>query len=256
MKGTKLIVALIPARGGSERVPQKNVRHLQDRPLLGYTIRAAKHSGVFDHVFVSTEDIDTKFIAREYGAEVINRPAAFARADSPDIEWVNHAVRQLWDVSPTGFSVSPPGAFMILRPSNPFRTSATIERAWETYQAINPARDLKNMEYEGSMRSVERGRQHPGKMWKVVLHKHARTIIPVWEGGHDLPTQSLSEVYVQNGCIHIATPYLVVRYGNYTGARTHPFFTEGYEGLDINTEEDWILAEALIERGLVELEEI
>jgi CMP-N-acetylneuraminic acid synthetase len=63
-------VALVPARGGSKRVPNKNVRRLGLHPLIAYTIRPAIESGVFDAVVVSTDSRETAEIARHYGAEV------------------------------------------------------------------------------------------------------------------------------------------------------------------------------------------
>ena len=79
---------------------------------------------------------------------------------------------------------------------------------------------------------------------------------PYLQGGqpwHSLPTQTLWKVYVQNASLEIAWTRVLQEHGNISGNRIMPFFTEGYEGFDFNTEDDWILAEALLERGLVTL---
>jgi CMP-N,N'-diacetyllegionaminic acid synthase len=145
------IVALIPARGGSKRVPGKNVRVLGGHPLIAYTIAPAIASGVFDAVIVSTDLPEIAEVARRYGAEVpFLRPAALAGDTSPDIEWVEHTLRTLAD---QGRSYD---AFSLLRPTSPFRTPDTLRRAWAAFSA-DPRAD--------SLRAVEKCTQHPGKMW-------------------------------------------------------------------------------------------
>src|SRR3954453_21787497 len=90
------VVGLIPARGGSKRVPRKNVRVLAGHPLVAYTIASARESGVFDDIVVSTEDEGIAEIARYYGASVpFARPLQLAGDASPDIGWVTHALRAL-----------------------------------------------------------------------------------------------------------------------------------------------------------------
>src|SRR4051794_30209750 len=123
-------VGLIPARHGSKRVPGKNVRLLNGHPAIAYTITPALESGVFESVIVSTDSEEIAEVARHYGAEVpFLRPAAFASDTSPDIEWLDYTLRTLtehgrrWD------------AFSLLRPTSPFRTAATIRRAWALFVA-------------------------------------------------------------------------------------------------------------------------
>src|SRR5688500_6663767 len=135
------VVALIPARHGSKRVPGKNIRLLNGHPLLAYTIRAAIDSGVFDAVIVSTDSQETAEMARRYGAEVpFLRPAEFAGDTSPDIEWLEHLLKTLgaagrsWD------------AFSLLRPTSPFRTAATIRRAWNLFTSQTGVDSLRAVE--------------------------------------------------------------------------------------------------------------
>ena len=118
------IVALIPARAGSKRVPQKNIRRLGDHPLIAYTIAAARESGVFRDVLVSTDSEEFAKIARHYGAEVpFLRPRVMAGDTSRDIEWVEHTLRELEQVGRRY------GCFSLLRPTSPLRTAETIRRA-------------------------------------------------------------------------------------------------------------------------------
>src|SRR5215211_1324488 len=89
-------IALIPARAGSKRVANKNVRELAAHPLLAYSIAAAFDSGVFGQVLVSTDSPEIAELARRYGASVpFLRPAELAGDKSPDIEWVQFTLREL-----------------------------------------------------------------------------------------------------------------------------------------------------------------
>src|SRR2546425_9002622 len=118
-------VALIPARSGSKRVKQKNIRPLAGHPLLAYSIAAARESGIFRSVLVSTDSEEIAAIARSYGAEVpFLRPAAMAADHSPDIEWIEHLLVEL------GRRDRVYDCFAILRPASPFRRVGTIRRAW------------------------------------------------------------------------------------------------------------------------------
>lgn len=72
------VITIIPARGGSKGVPRKNIKLLNSKPLIAYTIEAALHSGVVDRVFVSTDDAEIAEVAKKFGAEVIDRPKELA----------------------------------------------------------------------------------------------------------------------------------------------------------------------------------
>ncbi len=230
-------VALIPARAGSKRLEGKNVRPLAGHPLIAYTIAAALDSRVFDAVIVSTDSADFATIARHYGAEIPDlRPAELAGDSSPDIGWVRHSLQSL---RAGGRHYE---CFSILRPTSPFRTGATIRRAWECFGG---RRDVD------SLRAVERCKQHPGKMWK----RQSDRIVPLLEGGpvsppwHSMAYQSLPEVLVQNASLEIAWSRVPLEDGSIAGTRIIPFLTEGYEGVDLNDSKDWWYAEHIIASG-------
>ncbi len=146
-------VALVPARAGSKRVPAKNIRSLGGHPLLAYTIAAARDSGIFDSIVVSTESPEIAEIARHYGAETpFLRPVNLAADLSPDIEWVTYTLEKL-EAGGRRFD-----CFSLLRPTSPFRRPETIRRAWERFLTAGAA---------DSLRAVELCSQHPGKMWVV-----------------------------------------------------------------------------------------
>jgi N-acylneuraminate cytidylyltransferase len=244
MASTVSCVALIPARSGSKRVAGKNVRTLAGHPLLAYTVATARASGQFDRVIVSTDSDEYAEIARHYGAEVpFLRPTALAGDLSPDIEWVEFTLKTLADAGDRHDS------FSILRPTSPFRTASTIQRAFRQFQDDWGA---------DSLRAVEKCRQHPGKMW-IVRGQRMTPLLPFWndkQPWHSSQYQALPEVYVQNASLEIAWSRVVFDGRTIAGEVVTPFLTEGHEGFDINRPEDWAGAEALVASGAVHLPDV
>jgi CMP-N,N'-diacetyllegionaminic acid synthase len=220
-------VALVPARGGSRRVPGKNIAPLAGHPLIAYTIAAARESGLFGDVVVSTDSPEIAEVARRYGATVPGlRPAAMSTATSPDIEWVRHALAGTdWEV------------FSLLRPTSPFRTAATLRRAWERFMAVPDA---------DSLRAVRPVREHPGKMWRVTgeLMEPYLAQPPGEVPTHSRQTAALEPLHVQDSSLEIAWTRIVAD-GEIAGRRVVPFFCEGVEGLSIDYPDDLERAEAL-----------
>lgn len=239
------VVALIPARSGSQRVKHKNIRKLGDHPVLAYSIAAARDSGVFDAVVLCTDSALYADIGRHYGAEVpFLRSQDISTATSPDIEWVELALGRLAEA---GRSFD---AFSILRPTSPFRKAATIRRAWERFSTAGERVD--------SLRAIEKCAQHPGKMW-VVRDDRMLPLLPMGpeeQPYHSTQYAALPTVYVQNASLEIAWSRVVREGRTIAGTVLLPFFTEGDEGLDINNGEDWWYAQYLLERGEAKLPEI
>ena len=235
------IVALIPARAGSKRVADKNIRPLAGHPVMAYTIAAALESGVFADVIVSTDSESYADIARYYGAEVpFLRPPELAGDVSPDIEWLEYTLKRLQE---TGRKYD---CFSILRPTSPFRLPETIQRAWQAFLAE---------EGVDSLRAVEKCQQHPGKMW-VVRRRRMMPLLPLSPAAqpwHSSQYQSLPEVYVQNASLEIAWSRVVLEERTIAGTVLMPFFTKGYEGFDVNNPYDWNLAEHLVSNADAQL---
>ena len=235
------IVALIPARSGSKRVPDKNIRPLAGHPLIAYSISAALQSGIFTAVVVSTDSQRYADIAEYYGAEVpFMRPAEFAGDSSPDIEWVTHTLDQLRKYGREY------DCFSILRPTSPFRLSETIRRAWQSFAAQDGV---------DSLRAVEKCSQHPGKMW-VVRGNRMLPLLPLGpaeQPWHSSQYPTLPEIYVQNASLEIAKSTVVFEDKTIAGNVLIPFFTTDYEGFDVNSNYDWTLAEHLAKANQAKL---
>ena len=235
------VVALIPARSGSERVPQKNVRPLAGKPLLAYAIATARQAGVFDRVVCSTDSTEIADVARRFGADVpFLRAAKYATSTSPDIEWITDLLERLeehYDL------------FAIVRATNPFRGPDVLRRGLEQLLGTAEA---------DSIRAVELVKQHPGKMWIV----EGKTMRPLLEQAHLAVAwhagqyQALPSVYVQNSALEIAWTRVVSQTGTREGKVVAPYLTEGYEGFNIDDEEDWDRARTLIESGAVTLPDV
>jgi len=233
---TPSAVAFVPARSGSERVPQKNVRPLAGHPLLAYAIETARLSGSFERVVVSTDSEEIAEVARWYGADVpFLRPAQFATATSPDIEWLTYTLGEL----PERYEL-----FALVRATNPFRGPEVVRRGLEQLLATPEA---------DSVRAVELVKQHPGKMW--LLADDGRTMRPLLEQSHLDVTwhagqyQALPRVYVQNSALEIAWTRVVTETGTREGAVLTPFLTQGLEGFNVDDEDDWARAEQLVASG-------
>jgi|TARA_B100001964_G_C14152864_1_gene562911 CMP-N-acetylneuraminic acid synthetase len=236
----KKIVALIPSRSGSKRIPNKNIKILNGHPLIAYSIVSANNSGVFDEIIVSTDSEKYKEIAEHYGANVVIRPPKYAEDNSPDIEWVTYTLN---DLKGRGKEYD---LFSILRPTSPFRLPLTINRA------LNQFLKLKNVD---SIRAVEVCAQHPAKMW-FVKDSLMESVMAGCNSGvpwHSCQFSSLPVIYVQNASLEIAKTSNVLDKNSISGDKIAPFFTDSYEGFDLNQPYDWEYATYLIEQKLAKL---
>ena len=235
-------VALIPARGGSRRIPRKNIRLLGGQPLVHWTIRAALDAQMFSRVIVSSDDEQILAACGSFDVLPMLRPQT-SDDHEPDIVWVTDTLKRYHDC---------PSAFAILRPTSPFRQAETIWRAWA---------EFKRQEVH-SLRAVQPVTEHPGKMWTwegpgypikplldrfIVRGSSDDDINPIKHAvpWHSSPTQSLPTIYRQNASLEIAWSYVPLQLGSIAGTKVAPFFTNDIEGMDINTEDDWEEAERI-----------
>ncbi|WP_305371050.1 cytidylyltransferase domain-containing protein [Photobacterium leiognathi] len=117
-------IAIIPARSGSKGLPNKNILMLLDKPLIAYTIEAAKQSGVFERVIVSTDSLEYKNIAEQYGAEVILRDERLASDTATSFMVIEDVLNKV-----TGYDY-----FVLLQPTSPFRNAEHIQQATKQFE--------------------------------------------------------------------------------------------------------------------------
>jgi len=227
------ILGLVPARAGSERVKNKNIRLLGNQPLIAYTISCALKSKLLTKVVVSTDSVEIAEIAKDFGAEVpFLRPAEISTSYSTELEFHHHALSAL--EKQCNFI---PDLIVNLYPTCPFRKSSSIDRAIALL--------LENHEFD-SLRSVTPCTEHPYKMWI----KENKEIKPFVQSSdyekHTLSYQMLPKVYIQNACIYISRYQTIMEKGSTLGDKILGFEMDQKEALDINNELDFKLASSLL----------
>ena len=225
----KSIIAIIPARGGSKGIPRKNIKKLGSKPLIAYTIEEALKSKCLDHVFVSTEDPEIANISKEYGAQVIDRPASLAKDTSKTVDAVLHAIEYL---EREGIH---PHTVVLLQPTSPLRDVEDIDAA------VNLFLDNEC----DSVISVCEPDHSPfwcftisGKYLKPILDKKF----------DDTRRQDLPRVVTPNGAIYISSPETIRRYKGFNGDRIIPYCMPPERSIDIDKPLDFTIAEVLINR--------
>ncbi|MEZ9527225.1 acylneuraminate cytidylyltransferase family protein [Enterovibrio norvegicus] len=119
-------IALITARGGSKGLPGKNIYALAGKPLLAWSIDAAKESGLFEDVYVSTDCNDIASVALKFGAKVIERPEELATDNASSHVVIEHAINEL--------NLDGSDSVMLLQPTSPLRTAADIKQSFEVFE--------------------------------------------------------------------------------------------------------------------------
>lgn len=230
------VYALIPARGGSERVPSKNVRLLGGKPLIAYTIEAAKRSTEISRVVVSTDSPEIAEIARRCGAEVpFLRPAEISGTKSTELEFLDHAIAWF-----AGEAAGEPDVFALLYPTSPFRKPESIDKA---------IRLLKGRPDADSLRSVRLCSEHPYKMWTIENGNLVPFVREKDSAVHTLPYQRLPTIYIQNASIYLIRPGVVRRLRSPAGNVVVPFVMDDVESVDINNPLDFQFAEMILRQS-------
>lgn len=232
---TMKFLGLIPARGGSVRVKNKNILKLGGKHLIDYTIEAAKASLYLDRIVVSTDSSEIADVARRAGAEVpFMRPAEIAGKDATEWAFHHHAIQ--WLGENEGYT---PDFIVNLYPTSPFRTTVSIDSAIKLL--------LDNPEADG-LRSVVKCSEHPYKMWKKQDGKLRYFVDDPDPNVHTLSYHLLPEVFIQNASIYIIKTDVVLNQKTTIGKNMLGFEMSERESLDINTPLDIEFAEFLLSR--------
>ncbi len=231
--------ALIPARAGSERFPNKNIVDLYGHPLIAYSIKSALIGNKFQKVVVSTDSPEIARIALYYGATVpMLRPKQIATTQSPDIEWVQLAINDWLELKDSD-------QITILRPTNPMRSVSTIIDALNVFDS-KPDFD--------SLRAIREVKEHPAKMWRGLpnqqIYPFDDSINPISGApGHSSPFQTLETLWIQDASLEIAKVGSVRKYKTISGNRIIGYKLPDYEGFDINYPDDILALETIISKN-------
>jgi pseudaminic acid cytidylyltransferase len=221
-----MLLAIIPARGGSKRIPRKNIRDFAGRPMIGYAIAAARDAGVFDRIVVSTDDDEIAAIAREQGAEVpFKRPPELSNDTAGTVPVIQHAMQTL---AQTGV---PATRVCCIYPGVPLLQARVLRQALERLQDSGCDFVFPVLEFPSPVQRAL-ARDADGST-RSMFPEHAQT-----------RTQDLPPAYHDAGQFYWGTSaaWLSGR-SPHLGART--IVLPSWAAVDIDTPEDWARAEAL-----------
>jgi CMP-N,N'-diacetyllegionaminic acid synthase len=226
------ILALITARGGSKRLPGKNIRVLGGIPLINWSINLAKDIPDICDILVSTDDNAIASICTEAGALVPwLRPAELASDTASSVDVALHALE--WYEAQNG----PVDGLLLLQPTSPFRSKKTVLRGLELF--------AKNGRQ--SVLGVSPSQSHP--MW--MLKMEGEYLVPFMrDHGLETRSQDLLPSFVVNGSFYLTSPSELRSTRSFVGLKAIPLVIDSaQEALDIDTDWDWAIAEAALTTG-------
>ncbi|MCM8900481.1 acylneuraminate cytidylyltransferase family protein [Caldicoprobacter algeriensis] len=229
MIDNKKIVAIIPARGGSKGIKRKNIRILNGKPLISYTIEQALKSKYIDRVIVSTEDLEIAEISKSFGAEVpFLRPQELAQDDTPGIEPIIHAVNYLNSEEKYSFEY-----VMCLQCTCPLRKVEDIDNSIEEINAKNA----------DSLVSVCESEVNP--YWMKVI-EDGKLVDFIKTNIAYVRRQDLPKVYRLNGAIYLARAEIILNRKTWYTDNTIPYIMDRISSVDIDDEMDFRYVEFLM----------
>jgi CMP-N-acetylneuraminic acid synthetase len=234
------ILAIIPARGGSKGIPGKNIKDLNGKPLIAWTIDAAKNSKHITRTIVSTDDEEIAAVARAYGADVpFLRPAEISGDLATDVEFLTHALDTLKEKE--GYV---PDIVLRLPPTSPLRTAAHIDEGIEK---------LLSDESLDAVRPITEVSKHPYKFWKIsddetILEPFLPKEFTGFDEPQNLPRQLFPKVYMHTGAMDIMRRYTVQEMKSTSGKRLGYFYMNADESVNIDTPMDFETAEILLKK--------
>lgn len=225
------ILALVAARGGSKRLPRKNIRLLGGKPLLVWSIDAAKDIPEICDILVSTDDLAIAAVSKEAGAYVPwLRPVELSTDTASSVDVTLHALD--WYETEKGAV----DGILLLQPTSPFRTRATIRRGIDLYRKHGHQPVL----------GVSPTHAHP--MWTFKMD--GDYLVPFISEGHGFEnrSQDLPPAYVVNGSFYLISPSELRACRSFKGKKTVALLIESQkEALDIDTDFDWLCAVACLD---------
>jgi CMP-N-acetylneuraminic acid synthetase len=217
-------IAIIPARGGSKRLPQKNIKLLDGFPLLSFSILFAQaNSEIIDEIYVSTDDEDIKNIALKYGAKVIDRPKDLSGDLEPTVSALKHVLQSI---------DSEVDNVVLLQATNPIRPKNLLKEAFEVYQKEN----------SNSLFTVSRNHKKFGKITDQKFIPYNYKI--------GQRSQDIEPLYFENGLLYI-TKASLIHEDIIISEDAFPFEIDHiFASVDIDTQEDFDYAKYLYHKHI------
>jgi CMP-N,N'-diacetyllegionaminic acid synthase len=226
------VLGLIPARGGSRGIPRKNIKMLRGKPLVWYTAAAALAARYLSRVILSTEDEEIAEVGQGCGLEVpFMRPLELAGDETPTLDVVLHAVSYL---EQRGERYD---AFCLLQPTNPLRRSEDIDRCIEL---------LKEREASAVVSILPiPAEYHP--FWSYIETEDGHITLVTGELNPVTRRQDLPPAYYRDGSVYVTRRDVLVNERSLFGRRLVGYPMDPKRHVNIDTQEDWDRAEALLE---------
>ncbi|EFL50825.1 N-acylneuraminate cytidylyltransferase [Solidesulfovibrio fructosivorans JJ]] len=211
------VLAIIPARGGSKGVSGKNIREVGGKPLIAWTIEAAKGSRFVDRVILSSDDSTIIGVALAHGCEVpFTREARLAQDDTPSIDVVFDAIERC-----PGFDW-----VLLLQPTSPLRTAEHIDSAMKHCQQHNAP----------SCVSVCQAKESPYWMFTLCKGNKLQPLLPAAEFAR---RQDLPPVFILNGAIYLARTEWMMKHKKFISLGTVAYEMPDELSIDLDTESDF-----------------
>ncbi|WP_346913585.1 glycosyltransferase [Clostridium sp.] len=224
MYNGKSILVCIPARGGSKGIPRKNVRLMNNNPLISYVINTAKSSSLVDEVIVSTDDVEIKEVSQKYGTLVVDRDGKFSEDSIPLDPVINDAVGQIEKIKEKKFDI-----VVTVQPTSPLLRVETLDRA------------IMNLVDNGMVDTIISVVDDRHLSWTVQDGKS----VPKYE--KRLNRQYLPKEFRETGAI-LATKRRCITENSRIGKSVDLIEVSKNESIDIDSYEDWWVAEKLLKR--------
>ncbi|MBU1196088.1 MAG: acylneuraminate cytidylyltransferase family protein [Proteobacteria bacterium] len=224
------ILALIPARGGSKRIPGKNIRYLGDKPLINWTIDSVKNLPNIANVLVSTDNEEISAIAKKAGACVPwTRPKELATDTSKAIDVV------IYEINKYEEAFEKVDGVLFLQPTSPFRKKETLKKGLSLYKKNNFQPVI----------GVSPAKTHP--LWCFTVSDNSMKPFIDSKTGLSTRSQDLPSVYSVNGSFYLNHPEDLRSNRTFFSSKTIPLIMPSQtESIDIDTEWDWWIAEQII----------
>jgi CMP-N-acetylneuraminic acid synthetase len=225
------ILGLIPAKGGSTRLPHKNILPLGGKPLLAWAVDAARDSGLCDHLLVSTEDSEVVRVAQTLGVDTLNRPAHLARDPAGVVQVALHALETL---RAKGDEYD---TLMIFLPTSPFRDADDIRAAYAMFVE-------KKAQF---LMSVSEFSHTPF----AAMRMENDIVTPWFPEYFGIRSQQLPGAYRPNGAIHVLDVQAFEREQSYTAQPLYAYVMPWQRSIDIDNAADLAMAEAMLAANVV-----
>ena len=228
------VLAVTAARGGRKGVPGKNIRPINGIPLIAYTIREAKRSRRISRYIVSTDSPEIAAVAKEHGAEVLMRPAKLAEDDTPMVAVMQHVVAKCEAEEGVLYDI-----VADLRCTNPFKRASDIDGAIEKLELTGA---------DGVIGVTRLDDHHPARIKRVFQD---RLIDFAWpEPPAGLRQELQPDAFIRNGSLYVVLRDAVMDGVLFQGSdNLRPWYMPMERGVNIDTELDFLLAEAMLGRN-------